>query len=489
MKRILSIALAIALMAGAVMPGFALAADEKQTPFVLVSGMGYKPLVLNLGQEDEQNAFPPAIQAKQIVLPLLAGIFSAVAGKSFPAFVSHVADAAEDILANAACDKDGNSTYNVLPITYPNDLSNYPEFVEATQSEGGLLHSACDKIGAENVYYFNYDWRLSPIYNAELLNSFIENVKAEKKCQKVDLAALSMGGIVTLTYIKMFGSDSIESCLMLCSTYAGVNLAGDALSLRIGINKESLINYLPQNFGGPELKLFLKSLFFVLDFLGLGDLLTKGLNILLDALLEDLSQEFLPENFFTMPGLWATVKQDDYETAKSLHLDKTKNAKLIEKIDFVQYEVHQKRAEIIQEAMDNGVKVYFVANYNLAPPPIGLDKALHSDAVIEAQNASAGATFAPLGDTLPRGYIQQNACCGKNHLSPDRIIDASTSDFPDQVWFVKNVWHVKCLYGSDYNEFLLRLLHEPEQVGVFDSPQYPQFLTSDDNGITLSHLN
>ena len=220
----------------------------------------------------------------------------------------------------------------------------------------------------------------------------------------------------------------------------------------------------------------------------MADLLVNALNIFIDSLFAQLNAGSLPDDFFTMPGLWATVRQEDYEGAKKLYLDENKNRELIEKIDFVQYEVHQKRKEIIQTAMDQGVKVYFVANYNLAPPPIALGKALHSDAVIETQYASGGAHMAPLGEKLPSDYKQKFDLNGKNHLSADRIIDASTADFPEQVWFVKNVWHVRCFYASDYNEFLLWLLHQPRQVGVFDSPLYSQFLDSQDDGRTLAPL-
>jgi len=489
LKKLLGVFLCVCLILSFTVSAFALPAEQGQTPFVLVSGMGYKPLVYNLGQEGEKNVFPPDIEAKQIILPLFFGIFSAVSGQGLHGFTKHVTKAADNILRLAACDENGNSKYNVSPITYPKSLDNYPEFSQANQSEGGLLRSACDKIGAENVYYFNYDWRLSPIDNAALLHDFIEGVKLEKSCDKVDLAALSMGGIVTLTYFRIYGSDSVKSCLMLGSTYAGSDLAGGALMGRLGINKASLLNYLPQNFGGEDLKLFLRSFFFVLDFLGIADPVVKGLNTLIDALIFDLEESgFLRDNFFTMPGLWATVRQEDYEDAKALHLDKDNHAKLIEKIDFVQYEVHQKRKALIESAKANGVKVYFVANYNLAPPPISPEAAVHSDATIETVYAGGGATLAPLGQVLPADYKQKNVCQGHNHLSSDRIIDASTADFPDLVWFVKNVWHVRCFYGSEYNEFLLWLIHSPEQVTVFDSDDYPQFLVSFDDGMTIAPL-
>lgn len=485
MKKAFSTVIALVFLLLSVVPATAVQSNANgQVPFVLVSGMGYKPLVMNIGTDSQQSVFPPAINAEDLILPIAKGLFSAVSA-GWLGFGNHLLPAAYDILQYAACDDNGDSTYEVLPYTYPKSMAHYPEVAGAGSSEGGLIHSACDKIGADMVYYFNYDWRLSPMVNAAYLDAYINNVKLEKNCEKVDLAALSMGGIVTLTYFQMFGTASVTSCVLICSTYSGVQLASDALSLRLGVDKEDMLNFLPQNFGTAQTKTAMKAAFKLLDLLGIADGLVDFANAGLAALLDSFTEEIMKEIFLTMPGLWAVVRQEDYETAKTSLLDPQKHAKLIERIDYVQYNVHQKRKEIIQSAMADGVKVAFVANYNLAPAPVYASSSFHSDTLIETARASGGATCAPLGTTLQAGYVQQNACAGHNHISPDNIIDASTADFPDQVWFVKNVGHVRCHYGSAYNEFLLWLQHSPEQPTVFTNPGYPQFLGSDNDGMTL----
>ena len=488
MKKIFSVFIAAIFTLLSVLPVFAAqAGSTEQAPFVLVSGMGYKPLVMNIGTDNQQSVFPPVINTEDLILPIAKGLFSAV-GSGWLGFGNHLLPAAYDILQYAACDDNGDSAYEVLPYTYPKSMAHYPEVAGAHSSEGGLIHSACDKIGADNVYYFNYDWRLSPMVNAAYLDAYINNVKFEKSCEKVDLAVLSMGGIVTLTYFQMFGTASVKSCVLLCSTYSGVQLASDAMSLRLGVDKDDLLNYLPQNFGTAQTKAAMIAAFKLLDMLGIADAIVNFVNEGLAALLDSFTEEIMKEIFLTMPGLWAVVRQEDYEAAKTSLLDPQKHAGLIERIDYVQYNVHQKRKEILQSAMADGVKVAFVANYNLAPAPVYASSSFHSDTLIETARASGGATCAPLGTTLPAGYVQQNACSGHNHISPDNIIDASTADFPDQVWFVKNVGHVRCLYGSDYNEFLLWLNHQPTQPTVLTNPDYPQFMGSDNDGMTLYRI-
>ena len=43
------------------------------------------------------------------------------------------------------------------------------------------------EIGAENVYVYNYDWRLDPIESAHGLHDFIQTVKANSRREKVSI--------------------------------------------------------------------------------------------------------------------------------------------------------------------------------------------------------------------------------------------------------------------------------------------------------------
>jgi len=485
LKKVIAVVVSLVMAFSAALSVSA-AGAEAVTPLVLVSGMGYRALVKDRGTPGETNAWPPAVNAEELILPAATLIFSVAAGGGWNAAGDSLIPAAYKILEPAACDENGDSKYNVTPKLYPESAAHYPDLLQAQSSEGGFIHSACDKLGADNVYFFNYDWRISPLVNAAYLNDYIANVLEEKNCAKVDLAAFSMGGIVTLTYFERYGYQAVNSCLMLCSTYAGTLIAGEAMAQNIQIDTQDLFRFPVQNYSTASTQPLMKALFGILRLVGIADALVRFANNGIGALLGRVDQELMKEVLVTMPGIWAVVRADVYEQEKERLLDPVKNAKLIERIDYVQYNVHRQRKQLIQGAVDSGIKVFFAANYNLAPAPIYKGPDPHSDSLIETVCASGGANCAPLGERLPDGYEQINALGGKNHLSADGIIDASTCDFPDRTWFFKNVGHVDCPYASQYNDFMLWLMEQEAQPTVFSDAAHPQFMESADGGMTLS---
>lgn len=137
--------------------------------------------------------------------------------------------------------------------------------------------------------------------------------------------------------------------------------------------------------------------------------------------------------------------------------------------------------------MKQGAKVSFCSNYNSYAAPFYPSANQQTDDTVEAFCTSAEAYFAPLGSTLPKGYVQRNYLGGKNYISPDNIIDASASMFPDKVWFFKDLGHVGCSYGSEHCAFVLWLLWQ-ENPTVWTDAAHPQFMGTKDSGKTLYPL-
>jgi hypothetical protein len=149
MKKVLSVLLALVLTLVIVVPAFAV--EQEQAPFVLVSGMGYKPLVMNIGTDNQQSVFPPAINVEELILPITKGLFSAATGGGWLGFGNNILPAAYDILKYAACDDNGDSAYNVLPFTYPKSMAHYPEVAEPVRPRADSFTPPATK-SAQTMY-------------------------------------------------------------------------------------------------------------------------------------------------------------------------------------------------------------------------------------------------------------------------------------------------------------------------------------------------
>jgi len=68
-----------------------------------------------------------------------------------------------------------------------------------------------------NAVYFGYDWRMDNEVTARNLDAFINSLSSEK----VSIVAHSMGGLVSLKYIDLFGSDKINKLITIGTPYLG----------------------------------------------------------------------------------------------------------------------------------------------------------------------------------------------------------------------------------------------------------------------------
>ncbi len=488
MKRLFVVLLALSFVFLTVTPAFA---AENQgggpTPLIVVGGMNGAPLIKDEGTPNEEQVWPPVLNFGEIAVKAILGLSSAAVYKDWDKLGDVIVPLLNKVLEPSSCDNDGNSKYNVSTTTYPLSMANYPEFLaEAFISEEGFLHSASDRLGAENVYFFNYDWRLDPLEHARALDAMIQRVKAETGCSKVDITACSMGGCVTMAYFYLFGYGDVESCVFLSAAFSGSLAASEILVGEVFIDRTALKHYIRLNVNiNPEVDEFLDAFVEFLDQTGVLKTIVDFVNGMLSSQKDRVLDEAVTASLGTMPGMWALVREGAFEQAKEMHLSDPKYAKLVERIDDFHYNVRVKRQELIENAMESGVTVYFTSHYEDVLIPAFPSAIKHGDGLIETVCTSNGATVALLGERFPKDYVQANPCCGKNHVSPDRVVDASTCMFPEQVWFFREVAHVGTIYQSEFSDFILWFLEQPEQATVWSDAAHPQFLTAGDAGMTL----
>ncbi len=471
MKKIISAFLAVIMAFTISVSVYAESLKDDRIPTIVVSGMDFAGLRIDLGKETERNLLGE-INAGEIILTVVTGLIKTMVLMDAEGFTSSIFDYASRILEGYSFDENGESVYDVSPHNeYPLAVENYDNLYHAdddSSAEKGVVKTCIEAFGGDRTYFYYYDWRLDPFDNADDLNELAQTAMKDANSDKVNIICCSMGGVETLAYMTKYGTDQINSCTFLCSTVYGAYVVSDVLQGKIELTPTSAMNYLT-SLAGEDLE----PLMLILRYSGIGPLVGMLAGLLVDNLKEGAFNEVLKPNFSTMPVLWALVLPDEYEAAKEHCFggEEEKYAKIIEKAERLQ-EMMRNRDAMLDKAVKNGMKIAFVSNYNTALVPVYERSTTQGDGVLETALMAGGATVSDIGKTL-------DVQAGK-YVSADKIIDASTCLYPDYTWFVKDAPHIACRYDSTYSDFITYLVTSETQPTIMTNRLYPQFMYADE---------
>lgn len=472
MKKLLSMILAICILAIGIVPCFAVEdkCDCGEAPIIYVAALGSGSIYLDAGTENERTLFRPEISdILSDFAPLVPAAGELLLEKNYDAFGNVLIECVNKSFGMLALDNEGKSHERVTS--------------EEFHPEAEPVHSL------DHNYYFGYDFRLDPIENAKKLRVYVEEVKALTKHDTVRFRASSMGGVVTMSYLKLYGSEDIETIIFQCCPLQGTAVAGELYNGKVEINKDALVNYasdaLP-SMDGAVLPGILYALVEMLDeggvWLGLVDIA----DVIVANLKDRVFDEALIPIFGTMPGIWSFVPHEYYESAKVfMKLDENTHSVLLDKLDFYHYEVQQSAEEILLEAQANGTTIYNVVGYDIQRTPLVTAYRNTSDGTVDTQYASMGATCALIDEYLPDDY-QQALYPETNYISPDRKIDASTCILPECTWFIKGMLHSTTHDG--HGEMYKVMFSSDHQMTVHEDSRYPQFMQNDITNQTFTRV-
>ncbi len=462
MKKILSVIIATIIICTGILPCFAAVGNCTcgEAPIIYVAALGSGYVFLDQGTENEVQLFRP--ETDRILSdfsPLVSAAADLIKTKNYDAF--------GDVLINCV-----NTSFGMLALD--NEGKSHPR---VTSEE---FHPDTEEHGVHTNYYYGYDFRLDPIENAKGLYQYVQEVKELTKHDTVRFRASSMGGVVTLSYMRLYGTKDIETIIFQCCPLQGTAVAGELYNGKVHIDKDALINYAEGALPDLGSDVFGGILYTLIEMLEAGGV-WRDLVGLADKLVLNLKDRVFDEAlipiFGTMPGIWSFVPDEYYESAKTfMKLNEETHGVLLEKLDFYHYDVQCSAEELLKGAQANGTTIYIVAGYNMQRTPLVEAYKNTSDGTVDTQYASAGATCALLGEYLPKDY-KQARYTDKYYLSPDRTIDASTCILPESTWFIKDMLHSTTHDGHD---LLYRTMFTHEgQMTVFDYEQYPQFMQND----------
>ncbi len=478
-KKIVCLALAIVMASLAfVMP--VVAADD--LPLVIVDGFNSTRLYTDFGTENQKEAF---FGSDTDIEAMITDVGSAFVGglvkygyndKDFEAFGNSFIPALNKYFDPIAYNTDGTPKHELGFYETKKTISEYTDEEKAKLFTSFVLETA-KKYGEDNTYSFSYDWTKSPIENAAELNEFINYVRVEEGCRKVNVAAMSMGSVVMLSYLDEFGGSRINNCVFASPAWQGTSLVGNLFSGNIEIDIFAVENYLVKSAdvsATTHITAYIIS--FIASYEGLSHEYFGDINAAIQGVNPYLYRDSIIPLMSGMPGLWSLVPGEDYEASKDFLFPDGIDPNLEAIID-PYYAIQSNAKQIIEDAEDDGMRFSIVCGYNRQMVPISSDYE-QSDEVIDVKYMTGGATCAlylQAHDDWAQIYTQKIKD-GHNHISWDYKIDMSTAMFPEQTWLIKNMSH------SDYNaengtlDTVIWLLKADEQYTVHtDKENHPQF--------------
>ncbi len=444
-------------------------ADENGDPVVNSNGEELSGGLLIL---DSTQILP--VVANNLAAPLAASLItqSDVDGK----LAEGVYKTVTELFAIQSSDKNGNPTHNLKTVSYMTSVA------EMSQDDRDYFYrmipmeSIKDEVGEDNLYLYAFPLIGDPMESAKGLDEYIQFVKKDKGVDKVNIVTISLGGTILTAYLELMkstGYPDVNRVVNVVSCLQGTDVMGDFYLRNWNLDDEFFFHeYIPMILEETEgnsalghlinvaLKIFPKKVIY--------SILTAAVDGILDSLM------------LNCPQFWAMIPADRFDDAKEKYdfiWEDAEYAKLAKKID----RFHRAATNLddnFKKLMNKGKYVQSVAGYGLDYSAqdycffAAMKSSLttNSDAIIDIDSTTMGATYAPAGEILADDILFSDSAI----ISPDGSVDVSTCLFPKNVWLFEGQHHE--VGRNDVIIALIGKLITGEIKSVDDmSDKFPQF--------------
>ncbi len=459
-KRIFTVLLSVLLL---LLPLQATAAASQPCPIIYVHGFMSQSILADKNDPNSAVLFPPDVNSiLSIVAKALPGIAGALALQNWETLGDRLSDAAESILSPVFLSDTG---------TVPNNSGVY------------YVYPKAETINKNSTLDFFYDWRCDPMEIAAELNDFVNYVCAAAGTEQVSISAHSLGGVITLTYLTLYGFEKVRAVCFNASAVFGETYNGELMNGKVEFHGAAFDSFLRFALDGTDAEALLNGLMDLLKKAGIFDIVASLGNKLVEKELDAIAPRVLLPLFANWLTIWSMIPDDAIDGAMDYvfggYYKGEQYAALREKVETYNRLVRAKKAETLQ-ALNEHASVYVLSRYGYSSIPLTPSYQSLGDGNIDAKYSSFGATTAPFGKQLPAAYLETVAPA---YISPDKTIDASTCMFPQQTWFIRNMKHSRS--APSIRTFITTLLNYDGQATVETFAEYPRFLQYDEKTDTL----
>lgn len=447
--------------------------DCGHSPSILIPGIGQSDVYLldengdrALDEEgNEISAWPVLIDTDYLIKKLALPLVKMLVTQRDNGFTDFAAKTVKEALAQSAIGLDGHPVSNI-------EVEKYPYSVDAcNEQERGKIYNTIPLqdysavAGEDHLYFFAYNSFGNNMEIAEELYQMIQQVKRETGHDKVNIIPISLGSTVAVTLFEIHPEvkDDLDEVVFIVPAPDGSRLVGDLYQGKFSTDNESLYKTLmPSLVEGYTGYLINAALRLVPKQIVL-DLLDKVVDSMRDVMLTNCTM------------LWGLVPSGDYDALAAEYLADEAHAEIRRQTDIF-HRAQLNVRENILTFKENGVDFYDIVDYNFPLYSfVPSSKTCNGDGLIHFDSESFGATSGYINTPLPDGYVQA-VVDGHNHISPERIVDASTGLLPETTFYFLNQDHE----GTGRNDVVMKLATEillyDELKDVHSMPErFPQF--------------
>lgn len=415
------------------------------------------------------TSYPPTADVNAILSEIALPFASTLITQRDFGFTGTAAKIVGDVFSSLATGLDTQPVKSIEVVKYPQSVALCSEHDRSYIYSCIPLQAYSAVAGEDHLYFLAYNSFGNNLEIAKELYDMIQQVKRETGHNKVNLAPISLGATIMNSLMEFYPQvyTDINKVVFIAPALDGSVIVSDIYKGNLSTGDEMLYKDLfPSLFGGylPHLinialRLLPKQV--VLD--------------LLDKVLAQLQQSAL----VNCTVMWGLVPNADYPALAEKFLSDAAHAEVRRQTDLY-YRAQKNSDANILKMVESGIKVFDVVDYNFALYSIsGSYKDVNADGVIHLDSTSMGAASGPVNTPLPAGYVQQNTHCtnpAHNHISPNRIVDASTGLLPDQTFYFYNQAHE----GTARDDVVIKLATEmllyDNITDVYSMPErFPQF--------------
>ncbi len=470
MKKLLSVLLTVIMLFAVAAPAFSASAADKCIT-IYVGGYGsslYRNNRINYEEQIYDIEADIGAIVSEVLRPCLEKLALGFVSDNYDAYCDELYNAMAPLYDEVRLDKNGEATDGS---GWGGDMLKSQYYVNYSK---GLSGGRID---------FEYDWRLSPIHNAEILEQFVDRVCREKGVQKVNLLGRCLGGNVVNAYLENGTNlDKINKVILYIPSTAGISTIGAVFTGNIEIDSNAVNNladYLVGNkqmIDDPFMQEFILAVLEMLNYASVLGIGTDTIEYIVENVKDNIIPRLVRDTYGSFTSFWAMCPADQVDEAVNFCYStdelKKEYAGTIEKI-LAFKEIQLNAANRMKELQAQGIDFMILSKYDTPNLPFSKDGNAQSDFMAETYRSSFGATTADFGKVLSSSYINKMSAEDKKFLSPDLKIDASTCLFPEKTWFIKHCEHADF---PDCIDVLMDTFLVNDSFTVFSSDVYPQYL-------------